>query len=470
MTMTRRSFLTGIGAMGALSSLDYFGAMNALAQTATGDYKALVCVFLYGGNDGNNMIIPVDARYADYAKVRSTNDIGLAMPSGAQLLTPPGGAAAEFGLHPALADLAPLYTAGKMAALFNVGTLLQPFKTVAEYKASPRDAKPFNLFSHSDQQREWQSAIASGVPRSGWGGRIADKLSVINGNGPVPMVISASGGSLFMSGVSTSPLTIPERGGFGLTGFGDKAGSFYSPAYKARYESFLQLLAIDRDNALVRGGHSVTKGAIDASAAISVALANTSTLTAPYLDGSVVPAVNNTIGRQLFQVAKIIEARTELSLRRQIFFVQLGGFDTHNGQLAQQQKLFAQLGPALKGFYDAMEKLGVGDSVTTFTQTDFGRTLKPAAGGGSDHAWGNHHLIMGSAVKGGTNYGTFPTLGVGTAGSPDDVSNEGRWLPTTAMDQYAATLANWFGVAPADLSYVLPNIGNFATNNLGFMV
>jgi uncharacterized protein (DUF1501 family) len=468
MATTRRDFLLRMGAVGALSSLDYFSSMNALAQTAPGDYKALVCVFLYGGNDGNNMIIPADARYADYAKVRTTGDIGLPVPSGAQLLTPPGGAASEFGLHPALVDLAPLYTAGKMAALFNVGTLLQPFKSVAEYKASPRDAKPFNLFSHSDQQHEWQSAITSGIPRTGWGGRIADRLSIINGSGPIPMIISPSGSSLFMSGESTSPLTIPSNGGFGLSGFGDKPGSYYGPAYKARYEAMLQLLAIDRDAALVRGAGDITKGSIDASDAISGALTNTNTLSGPFFNATTNPAVGSNFARQLFQIAKVIEASGSLGLKRQIFFVQLGGFDTHNGQLGQQQKLFADLGPALKAFQDAMDKIGMTKNVTTFTQSDFGRTLKPASGGGSDHAWGNHHLIIGGAVKGGTTYGTFPTLGLGAA-SPDDVANEGRWLPTTAVDQYAATLATWFGVAPGDLNYVLPNIGNFAANNVGFM-
>ncbi|MGB8856291.1 MAG: DUF1501 domain-containing protein [Burkholderiales bacterium] len=468
MGTTRREFLLRIGAIGAVSSLEYFSALNALAQTAPGDYKALVCVFLYGGNDGNNTIIPVDARYADYAKVRTTNDIGLAMPTGAQLLTPPGGSAAEFGLHPALVDLAPLYSAGKMAALFNVGTLVQPFKSVAEYKSAARSAKPENLFSHSDQQQEWQSGIASGYSRSGWGGRIADRLSVVNGSGPIPMIISASGSSLFMSGENTSPLTIPSNGGFGLSGFGDKPGSYYSPAHKARYDALQELLAIDRDAALVRGAADITKASIDAGVAISSVLTNANTLSAPFFNGATNPVFNGNFARQLLQVAKVIEASGSLGLKRQIFFVQLGGFDTHAGQPNQQQNLLAQLGPSLKAFHDAMEKIGMTNNVTTFTQSDFGRTLQPAAGNGSDHAWGNHHLIIGGAVKGGTTYGTFPTLGLGSA-SPDDVSSEGRWLPTTSADQYAATLASWFGVSASDMQYVMPNLGNFSNANLGFM-
>ncbi|MGB8337924.1 MAG: DUF1501 domain-containing protein [Burkholderiales bacterium] len=468
MTTTRREFLLRMGALGAVSSLDYFGALNALAQTAPGDYKALVCVFLYGGNDGNNTILPVDARYADYAKVRTSADIGLAIPAGAQLLTPPDGSVAQYGLHPALVDLAPLFSTGKMAALFNVGTLLKPFNSVAEYKASARTLKPANLFSHSDQQQQWQSGIVTEFSRSGWGGRIADRLNIVNGSGPIPMIISASGSSLFMSGESTSALTIPSNGGFGLSGFGDKPGSYYGPAFKARYDALMQLLAIDREAALVRGAGDITKGSIAASEAISVALTNPNTLSAPFFNTTTYPALNNTFARQLSQVAKVIEASGSLGLKPQIFFVQLGGFDTHNGQLAQQQRLFGQLGPGLKAFQDAMDKIGMANSVTTFTQSDFGRTLQPAAGGGSDHAWGNHHLIIGGAVKGGATYGTFPALGLGAA-SPDDVSTEGRWLPTTSADQYAATLASWFGVSATDMQYVLPNLGNFCRSNLGFM-
>ncbi len=468
MNFTRRHFLGSIGALGALSSLDYFGALNALAQTAPSDYKALVCVYMYGGNDGNNTIIPVDSRYADYARVRTTGDIGLAKPDGAQLLLPPGGGAAEFGLHPALIDLAPLYTAGKMAVLFNVGTLIKKFASVVEYQASTNDAKPLNLFSHTDQQQAWQSGIASGYARSGWGGRIADKFPGINGSIPVPMVISPSGGGLFMAGNTAGSLSIPENGGFGLEGFGDSQGSFYGPAQKARYEALAQLMAIDREAALVRGASNITQGALDASAVINTAVKSTTAQTAAFFDSSKSPALATSIASQFFQVAKIIESRSTIGPRRQIFFVQIEGFDTHNNHIAQQQQLLQKLGPALKAFQDAMDAIGMGNSVTTFTQSEFGRTLKPSAGSGSDHAWGNHHLVIGGAVKGGQTYGSFPTLALGTA-SPDDVSEEGRWLPTTSSDQYAATLANWFGVSATDMKYVLPNIGNFATTDLGFM-
>jgi uncharacterized protein (DUF1501 family) len=469
MATTRRDFLLSIGAIGALSSLDYFGALNVLAQTTSSDYKALVCVFLYGGNDGNNTIIPVDGRYADYAKIRTTGDIGLPMPSGAQLLTPPGGGAAQFGLHPALASLTPLYSAGKMAVLFNVGTLQQPFKSVAEYKAAGRTALPANLFSHSDQQQQWQSNVVMEYSRSGWGGRMADRLGVVNGAGPIPMIISPDSSSLFMSGENASPLTIPLNGGFGIEGFGGNPGKgdFYGSEYKARYDALIQLLAIDREAALVRGAGDITKAAIDASDAISVALKNSNSLAAQTFDASV-PTANGFLADSLRQVARVIEANSSLGLKRQIFFVQLGGFDTHNAQSGQQQKLLGELGAGLKAFQEAIDKLGLSNNVTTFTQSEFGRTLQPASGGGTDHAWGNHHLIIGGAVKGGATYGTFPTLALGNA-SPDDVSNEGRWLPTTSTDQYAATLAYWFGVSATDMKYVLPNLGNFNNSNVGFM-
>jgi uncharacterized protein (DUF1501 family) len=469
MATTRRDFLLSIGAVGALSSLDYFGALNALAQTATNDYKALVCIFLYGGNDGNNTIIPVDGRYADYAKVRTSADIGLPKPSGAQLLNPPGGGAAQFGLHPALADLAPLYNAGKMALLFNVGTLQRPFNSVAEFKAAARTAKPANLFSHSDQQQQWQTGIVTEYSRSGWGGRIADRLGVINGAGPIPMIISPDTGSLFMAGENTSPLTIPSNGGFGVEGFGANPGKgdFYGATYKARYEALTELLTIDREAALVRGAGDITQAAIAASIAISDVLENKNSLAAQTFTASA-PNAGGFFAQSLKQVARVIEGNSTLGLKRQIFFVQLGGFDTHNAQLGGQQTLLAELGIALKAFQDAMDKIGMGNNVTTFTQSDFGRTLQPASGGGTDHAWGNHHLIIGGAVKGGATYGTFPTLGVG-ANSPDDMSNEGRWLPTTSSDQYAATLASWFGVSATDMQYVMPNLGNFGSKNLGFM-
>lgn len=468
MTTNRRKFLLGMGALGTVSSLDYFGALNALAQTANSDYKALVCVFLYGGNDGNNTIIPVDGRYADYAKIRTANDIGLAKPAGAQLLNPADGGAAQFGLHPALAQLAPLYNAGKMAALFNVGTLLQPFKSAAEYKTAQFNQLPANLFSHSDQQQQWESGIVTGYSRTGWGGRISDRMSAINSAGPIPMIISASGSSLFMSGENTSPLTIPSEGGFGINGFGDKPGSFYSPQHEARYKALLELMATDQEMALVRGAGNIAKASVDASVAISSTLNNAGTISEGVFN-TATPALESYFARQMLQIAKVIEGNGTLGLKRQIFFVQLGGFDTHNNHLQEQQDLFAQLGPALKAFQDAMEKIGMANKVTTFTQSDFGRTLLPAAGAGSDHAWGNHHLIIGGAVKGGTTYGTFPTLALGPD-SPDDVSEEGRWLPTTSSDQYAATLANWFGVSASDMSYVFPNIGNFNSGNLGFML
>ena len=190
-------------------------------------------------------------------------------------------------------------------------------------------------------------------------------------------------------------------------------------------------------------------------------LANTNSTIAPLFAG-----LNTNTSKQLYQVAKLIEARAATGARRQIFFVQLGSFDTHNDQINRQQNLFAELDPALKAFYDATVALGVGSQVTTFTLSDFGRTLQPASGGGTDHAWGSHHFIIGDAVKGGRMYGQYPQL---ILGGPSDAEKEGRWIPTTAVDQYGATLAKWFGVAPDQLAAVFPNLARFAPSDLGFL-
>ncbi len=454
MPMTRREFLIRIGAAGALTSFDCFTALNALAITPeVTDYKALVCVFLLGGNDGNNTIIPIDpSEYSStYGMVRTTADI--AIPQASLLPLTQAAAATRFGLHPGLSGLQNLWDRKRLAVLFNVGTLVEPL-TKADY-ANGR--KPEKLFSHSDQQREWQAALSLAQNRSGWAGRMADNLNAANGYGPIPMAISIAGSSLFLTGNTTSSLAIPAGGSFNLSGF-------TSDTDMSRYAAMRQLAAMDRDNRFISSASDVMDSALATSAVLDPII-NPATGSAAL---QALAALNTPLANQLLQVARLIEARDTLSMKRQIFFVALNGFDTHGSQLPVQQSLFAQLGPALQTFTDATEALGVANNVTTFTLSDFGRTLKPASGGGSDHAWGNHHFIIGGAVNGGDFYGTFPTLRLGND-SADDISNEGRWLPTTALDQYAATLATWFGVSPADLPYVLPNIGRFQSSDLGFL-
>ncbi|MFZ1545949.1 MAG: DUF1501 domain-containing protein, partial [Candidatus Nitrotoga sp.] len=252
-----------------------------------------------------------------------------------------------------------------------------------------------------------------------------------------------------------NPLALPASGGIGLQGFNSGAQS------SARLAALQQLLALDTGNTFVKGASAITSQAISLSGIVTPILASSTSAVSGFFAGQ-----NSSIAQQLQQVAKLIEARAQTGLKRQVFFVSLGGFDTHSNELNTLSTLFGQLSPALKSFHDATVQLGVSDQVTTFSLSDFGRTFKPASGGGSDHAWGNHHFVMGGAVKGGDLYGRYPTL---VLAGPDDAEKEGRWIPTTAVDQYGATLARWFGVANADMAQVFPNLASFGNSNLGFL-
>jgi uncharacterized protein (DUF1501 family) len=460
MKNSRRDFLRhscfALGASTLAASLERFGLINALAAPAAQtDYKALVCVFLFGGNDGNNMVMPFEtAEYNTYATVRGqTTSGGLGIPLANLLQITAPSHSRRFGLHPNLPEMQTLYNQNKLAVLCNTGTLVQPL-TKSQYQAG--GPRPQNLFSHDDQQIQWQCSISDQLSRTGWGGRLADATRFLNGTEMFPMITSVAGINLFLTGAQARPLSIPQSGSFGLSGFSSSA------AAQARLTAMQQILSYDRGNQLVNAASDTTAQALANSTILNPIINNSASTSAPLFAN-----VTSSIGRQLFQVAKIIEGRATLRLNRQIFFVSLGGFDTHNGQVSTQQSLFTQLSQALKAFYDATAQLGVADKVTTFTLSDFGRTFKPASGGGTDHAWGNHHFILGGAVKGGDFYGQFPAL---TLGGPSDISNEGRWLPTTSVDQYAATLAQWFGVPPGDLPTVFPNLYRFSTNNVGFML
>ena len=266
---------------------------------------------------------------------------------------------------------------------------------------------------------------------------------------------SLDGSVLFTTGQATTPLAIPTSGSFALAGYSASA------ANTARLAAVKQLLAADSYNVLVAEASDISSQGLNLSTTVNPILANANSTVAPLFANLKTGTAN-----QLFQVAKMIEARAATGAQRQIFFVSLGSFDTHGDQLNRQQALFAELSPALKAFYDATAALGVGSQVTTFTLSDFGRTFQPASGGGTDHAWGNHHFIIGDAVHGGAFYGQYPQL---TLGGPSDAETEGRWLPTTSVDQYGATLAKWFGVTPADLGVVFPHLDNFAVSDLGFV-
>lgn len=452
LSVSRRRLLLGLGSTALLGSMPTVARLARAAGSS--DYKALVCVFLFGGNDGNNTIIPTDsAGYAKYKTVRGDNTTttgALGIPQSQLVALNPASGTAQFGLHPDLSPLQSIWNSGNLAALFNVGTLVQPLSK-ADYGSGK--AQPANLFSHLDQQNQMQTGISDGPSATGWGGRIADLIGSVNG-GALPVGLSVGSSALFTDGKRTDPLTIPATGSFGLAGFGGSSAASVASAYQS-------LLGIDRQNALVAAAQNVSQSGIAASQALNPILTGSSTTVDAAFNGQ-----KSSIAGQLARVAKVIENRASLGVTRQVFFVSLGGFDTHSDQINRQSQLFQQLAPALKSFHDAMVQLGTDSAVTSFTLSDFARTLKPASGGGSDHAWGNHHFIMGGAVKGQSFYGTFPDLALGGA---NDVSSEGRWLPTTALDQYGATLASWFGVAQADLPKVFPNLPNFPTANLGFM-
>jgi uncharacterized protein (DUF1501 family) len=429
----------------AAASFSRFGLVNALAQTAT-DYKALVCVFLFGGNDSNNMIIPYDsAGYNAYKSARG----GLALAQGSLLPITPPSIGSPFAFHPRFTGMQSLFNSKNLAVLANVGTLLQP--TTASQFQQGSAPLPMNLFSHSDQEAQMQTAILDRVADTGWAGRTADKIQSIYG-GTFPIIISLAGTNIFCEGVVAQAIQSNGNPTQLLNGFGGGTDS------NARLAALQSLLTFDTGLSLIQAASTTTGNAIQNGQTLAAALATGTPLATQF-------PKNSYFSSQLQQVARIIQVRAALGLQRQIFFVSMGGFDTHTGQLPQQDSLFNDLNASLSAFYQATVEMGVANSVTTFSLSDFGRTYSPNSDG-TDHAWGSHHLIMGGAVKGGDFYGTFPTLAVN---GPDDATGQGRWVPTTSIDQYAATLASWFGVAATDLPTIFPNLANFTTPTLGIM-
>jgi uncharacterized protein (DUF1501 family) len=475
MATTRREFLCrSLGAFGAaMLAFERFGLLNALAQSA--EYKALVCIFLNGGNDSGNMIIPYDD-YSTYAAAREPS--GLAIPQSSLLRTgvvPRVGA--EFGFHPSLTGLHDLWGQGKLAVVCNVGTLVEQTNRDGYRNRTVR--VPLNLFSHSDQINQWQTSVSDSASPAGWGGRAADKIGDLNVT-VFPPVTSTAGTPIFTVGNVERPLAIasaPTRLDTGL-----RIDGFPNPSDNdVRYVEMQRLLLVDQDKtlqpaSLVRGASRVTGEAL----AMERALRSTGDPAVPPFPLN--PRTN--LGNQLEQIAKMISVRNELGMSRQIFFCSLGGFDTHSAQVVNgspatgtHRDLLLQVSNAMKAFYDATVQLGVASQVTTFTLSDFSRTWVPNGNLGTDHAWGSHQFVMGGAVLGGDFYGipgsngtVFPTL---AANGPDDTDEggnaRGRWIPTVAIDQYGATLASWIGVSNADLAAVFPNIGRFGQSNLGFL-
>jgi uncharacterized protein (DUF1501 family) len=484
---TRRDFLrtAGCAAMGTMalsSTLRDLRLINAaVAQTNVTGYKALVCLFLNGGNDANNWIVPTDAStYADYASIRGI----LALPQSSLLGLHTGPSAADpsyfdsdghsYGFHPTCPELQTLFGEGKLTSLFNVGTLVRPI-TRADFLANTTGSRPPQLFSHSDQVTQWQTSIPDQAPITGWGGRVADLLNATsNPSGQISMSVSLNGINTFEVGNIVSQYQISTAGAITLGGslMGSTAGN------SARARTFKDITGLPHPNLQRTAYADVLERAIATGELLNAAIASTATAT-DVPAGTFVwntPFPNTGTGNQLKMIARTIAARgpAAFNMSRQIFFCSIGGFDTHTSQVTlsplnpltgTHTNLLNEVSEAMYAFQRAMEQLGVPDSVTTFTASDFSRTL-PTNSQGSDHGWGSHHVIMGGAVNGHRTYGRLPEF---TINGPDDTGT-GRWIPTTSVDQYSATLAKWFGVDPGNMGDVFPNLNRFPSSDLGFML
>jgi uncharacterized protein (DUF1501 family) len=460
----RRHVLYRLGRLGALGLLPGAAALPR-ARAAAGDgYRALVCIDLEGGNDGNNLLVPTDApRYAQYLDARGgragTVDNGaLALAEAGENggLLPLEGSG--YGVHPAMPEIAALWRQGRVAWVCNTGNLVRPFEGAAAFRAN-RDASrvPAHLFSHSDQVRHLQVGSATGAP-AGWVGRMADALDVPPGG--LPATVSTAGNALMLAGGSSMPLVVPAAGA------ADYRIVSTDTLAQTRLQALKSLFAGNHAELVASLGQTQDAGVRTADLLASLLSPEAQAgMATHFADGG-----RSTLSRQLVDVALLIQAAVRgdvVAPARQVFFVQLGGFDTHQGQLRRQALLLRELSQGLHGFLRAMTSLGRADQVVAFTQSEFGRTLLPTSGGGSDHGWGSHQLVVGGvgAIRPGV-YGQFPEL---VLGGPDDVSARGRWLPTTSNDQYAATLGAWLGADAATLDAALPRLGRYGTRDLGFL-
>ena len=482
----RRAACAAVGTAAMTATIRDLRMMNAaMAQTNITDYKALVCIFLQGGNDSNNLIIPtIQSEYNNYAAIRTPV---LAIPQSALLGLMNGSnpyvdpAGHSYGLHPSCPELQTLFSEGKLAALFNTGTMIYPV-TRTQYLAGLN--KPPQLFSHADQQTQWQTSLPDQPPTTGWGGRCADLLNSVQPNAPISLMVSLAGANTFEVGNIVSQYSVSTSGAISLAMPGTPSGG----ANTNRLPTLMSILGLPYTNLQSQAYAGVAEHAINTGALLNSAISSTTnanywsntfpTKITPPEGGA---AFTSSLSPQLQMIARLIAAGstaapTGFGMKRQIFFCQVGGYDLHTGQtnysaanpsnvlLGAHTNLLAELSQSMFAFQRAMEQLGLSNMVTSFTASDFGRTF-PSNGQGSDHGWGSHHLVLGGAVKGQKTYGQFPTL---TVNGPNDTST-GRWIPTTAIDQYFATLASWFGVDSANLATAFPNLGRFASSNLGFI-
>ena len=475
---SRRAFLRRAGHLGlAGSAMPWalsLAAMGDAAAQSANDYKALVCVFLYGGNDYANTVVTYDdASHSAYSTIRipqAQGGIALAKDSAlaATRLAPTTALAGgrEYALNPSMTAMARLFQAGQAAVMLNVGPLVVPM-TRAQYAGGNRTTYPVprNLFSHNDQQSVWQASSPEGAT-VGWGGNIADEFLAGN-TGATFTCISISGNAVFLSGDNALCYQVGTSGAVAINPARSGGSTFGSRKLNT---ALAQLVQQPRSHMLENEYNRVTARAIGAADTVNGAIGSA------FASGTF-PA-NNSLADQLAMVARLIRGRSTLGVRRQVFFVSLGGFDLHDNLIANHGGLLGKVSDAMAAFQAQMDNLGLGGSVTQFTASDFGRTLS-SNGDGSDHGWGSHHFVVGGAVRGKSFYGTPPPVSVGNTSAEADQWHvgQGRLLPTTSVDQYAATLAKWFGVADADQLRILPNLRNFGGSangiayprDLGFM-
>jgi uncharacterized protein (DUF1501 family) len=480
----RQAACAAVGTAAMTSAIRDLRFMNAaVAQSNISDYKALVCIFLAGGNDSNNLIIPtIQSEYDNYATLRGAN---LAIPlSGAPFnilpIAPLNSDGHEYGLHPACPELVTLFGEGNLAPVFNVGTLIHPLTRTSYSNTANR---PPQLFSHADQVTQWQTSIPDATPLTGWGGRCADLLNSVQPNAPISLSVTLAGANTFEVGNIVSQYSVSTGGAIAMQSVSGN-----------RLNSLSNILGLPYPNLQTKAYADVAEHAINTGSLLNSAIGTTSAAGYfnPQFPGTITqPTQGNTfgssLGPQLRMIARLIEAGHRslaaggFGMKRQIFFCSVGGYDLHtnqtlgssNTQVVQgaHANLFAELSQCMFAFQRAMETIGVNHAdpnfaqrVTAFTSSDFGRTF-PTNGLGSDHGWGSHHFVMGGAVRGQRTYGRFPVL---TINGPDDTST-GRWIPSTACDQFFATIASWFGVDNNNLGTVFPNLGRFSSSNLGFI-
>lgn len=450
-SLARRDFLRQATRLSALAGTPFavnLMATGAVGAQTAGDHKALVCIFLAGGNDQSNTVIPSSgAGYSSYQQARSS----LALTASSLLpLTPVGYSGQPIALHPSLSGLQTLFNQQRVALLANVGTLAMPISRAQWNAGRPTVATPQQLFSHSDQQGAWQTGLPDRPSLTGWQGRMGDLLaSAYNPGSGVSIAMSVAGNNIMQSGNSTIQYQLTPDGAVRVSALNSLYGS------AAGATALRRLMSESRSDMLEGELTKISARAIDTETRVSGALSGVNLSTTFPQTG---------LGRQLQMVARMIAARSALGQRRQMFFVQHGGYDFHDNLVADQSTRLRELGDAMAAFYTATATLGVANQVTTFTASDFGRGLQHN-GRGSDHGWGSHHFVMGGAVQGNRVYGQFPTVALN---GPED-AGQGRLIPTTSVDEYSATLARWFGVSLSNLPLVLPNIGRFASRDLGFM-